>query len=117
MFRKVKLEKTITVAATVEVPKDVYIEQFAGKFEGWLRSNGWLGTGITVNVNLAKQETATQFTLGTACSFCGKKLAQSEQMVGKDGFYLCKECIDRCGKIMADQSEPSYCLPDPGKAV
>jgi ATP-dependent protease Clp ATPase subunit len=37
------------------------------------------------------------------CSFCGKSAADVEKMVAGPGVFICSECVDLCGDIVAEE--------------
>lgn len=37
------------------------------------------------------------------CSFCGKDDRQVDKIIAGPGVYICNECVDLCGAIMADE--------------
>lgn len=52
------------------------------------------------------------------CSFCGKKSAQVERMIGGPrGTNICNECVDLCNRIIAEEGAPepdlNFALPTP----
>jgi hypothetical protein len=49
--------------------------------------------------------TTPDLSAGLACSFCLKLPAAVRKMVAGPGVYICNECVDLCGQIIANQPE------------
>ena len=45
----------------------------------------------------------------TMCSFCGKSHSEVKKLIAGPGVYICNECVDVCGNILAKEINP----PDP----
>ena len=39
-----------------------------------------------------------------ACSFCGKKQDEVRKLIAGPSVYICNECIDLCGEILAEET-------------
>ncbi|MGJ8642950.1 MAG: ATP-dependent Clp protease ATP-binding subunit ClpX [Luteolibacter sp.] len=42
----------------------------------------------------------------TMCSFCGKSHSEVKKLIAGPGVYICNECVDVCGNILAKELNP-----------
>lgn len=49
--------------------------------------------------------TAADLKSGLACSFCMKLPSEVSTMVAGAGVYICNECVDLCGQIVASRPD------------
>lgn len=56
--------------------------------------------------------TTPDLSAGLACSFCMKLPAAVRKMVAGPGVYICNECVDLCGQIIASQPESRHDDPE-----
>jgi ATP-dependent Clp protease ATP-binding subunit ClpX len=49
--------------------------------------------------------TTSDLSAGLACSFCMKLPAEVRKMIAGPGVFICNECVDLCGQIIASQPE------------
>ncbi len=52
----------------------------------------------------------------TMCSFCGKSHSEVKKLIAGPGVYICNECVDVCGNILAKELNPPDSKGKKGKS-
>ncbi len=52
----------------------------------------------------------------TMCSFCGKSHSEVKKLIAGPGVYICNECVDVCGNILAKELNPPETKGKKGKS-
>lgn len=50
---------------------------------------------------------------GLRCSFCGKHQDEVAKLIAGPGVYICSECVDLCGDIIAEGRKETGAPPTP----
>ena len=63
---------------------------------------------MTSEAETGKQAAAGAAAIQVRCSFCAKPSSEVAKVIAGPGVYICNECIELCGAILAqEQQKPS----------